>query len=246
MTDNGVLKIKKIITACVYLIAVPAVIALGVFLFKDRKYNVISIAVAILSCVPFFVRFEKGKRSARELTVIAVMTAISVLGRVIFAPVPGFKPVSAIVIITGIAFGCEAGFITGSLSAVVSNIFFGQGPWTPFQMFVWGFIGFLAGAIFYRRQKPGIVSLIIIGIIGGILFSLMMDIWSVLSIDGEFLWSRYLTSVISSLPFMAVYAVSNVVFLLLLTKPLLEKLNRVKTKYGIFTDEKSKPAENAV
>lgn len=218
----------------IYLVLIPLVIFMGVKLFADRKYNIISIIIAFLACVPFFIGFEKGKTGARELVVIAVMTAISVLGRLIFAPIPGFKPVTAVVIITGIAYGMQAGFVTGSLSAIVSNIFFGQGPWTPFQMFVWGFLGLLAGLIFKCGKKPNMIVLMVVGVIGGVLFSVMMDIWSVLNIDEMWNWSRYLALLISSLPFMAIYAVSNVVFLFLLTNPFLQKLNRVKDKYGLF------------
>lgn len=225
---------RTIVSFAVYLVIIPLAIFIGVKLFADRKYNIISMIIALLACVPFFIGFERGRTGARELVVIAVMTAISVLGRLIFAPIPGFKPVTAVVIITGIAYGMQAGFLTGALSAIVSNIFYGQGPWTPFQMFVWGFLGLLAGLIFPRGKKPNVIVLVIIGVIGGILFSVMMDIWSVLNMDGTWNWSRYFALLISSLPFMAIYAVSNVVFLLLLTKPFLQKLNRVKDKYGLF------------
>ena len=141
---------KTIISVCIFFIIIPLVIWFGVWLFNDRKYNVISMVIALLSCVPFFIRFEKSKSGAREVVVIAVMTAFSVIGRLIFSPIPGFKPVTAITIISGIALGAESGFMVGSLTAIVSNIFFGQGPWTPFQMFVWGVLGFLSGLIFYR------------------------------------------------------------------------------------------------
>ena len=227
-------KLKKCLIGGVLLLLIPLVLVLGVWLFADSQYLILSMLVAVLSCVPFLIRFERGKSGARELAVIAVMTAFSVIGRLIFAPIPGFKPVSAITVITGIALGPEAGFLIGSLSAIVSNVFFGQGPWTPFQMFVWGLIGFLAGAIFYRRQKINRLLLILIGALSGVLFSLIMSIWTTLSLDGTFLWTRYLASIVSSLPVMLVYAVSNVVFLLILTNPFLEKLNRIKKKYGIF------------
>ena len=229
---------RTIISFAVYLVLIPLVIFIGVKLFADRKYNLISIIIAFLACVPFFIGFEKGKTGARELVVIAIMTAISVVGRLLFAPIPGFKPVTAVVIITAIAYGMQAGFVTGALSAIVSNIFFGQGASTPFQMFVWGFLGLLAGLIFKRGQKPNVILLIIIGIVGGVAFSVMMDVWSVLNIDGTWNWSRYLALLVSSLPFMAIYAVSNVIFLLLLTKPFLQKLNRVKDKYGLFANKK--------
>lgn len=230
--------IKYLISIIIYVFLIPLVIFVGVKLFKDRKYNIISMIIAFLSCVPFFIGFEKGRTGARELVVIAVMIAISVVGRLIFAPIPGFKPVTAIVIITAIAFGPQAGFLTGSMSAIVSNIFYGQGPWTPFQMFVWGLIGLIAGLIFARDKKPNVILLVVIGILGGVMFSLLMDIWTTMSLDGGFNITRYLFYITSSLPFMAVYAISNVAFLLILTKPILEKLNRVKIKYGIFNSLK--------
>ena len=220
----------------VIFILIPLTIWLGIWLFKDKKYNVISIIIAFLSCIPFFIRFEKGKRGTREMIVIAVMSAFSVIGRLAFALLPAFKPVTAITIISGIALGPESGFIVGSMTALVSNLFYGQGPWTPFQMFGWGFIGFLAGIIFKKNTKPNRVVLSVVGAFGGVLFSLLMDIWTTLSLDGTFLLSRYMVTVTSSLSFMLIYAVSNIVFLIILAHPFLKKLNRIKTKYGIFSD----------
>ena len=234
MSRNKKNTLRTLITAVVLFLLIPFTIWLGVWLFQDRKYNIISIIIALLSCVPSFVRFEKGKSGAREMIIIAVMVAFSVVGRLAFAPIPAFKPVTAITIISGVALGPEAGFIVGSMTAVVSNMFYGQGPWTPFQMFVWGFIGFLAGVIFGKNKKPSRSALSIVGAFGGVLFSLLMDIWATISLDGEFILSRYLVNVASSLSFMAIYAVSNIVFLIVLAHPFLEKLNRIKIKYGIF------------
>lgn len=99
--------------------------------------------------IPFFLVFEKKKPQARELVPIAVMAALGVVGRTLFSliPLPNFKPVSAIVIITAVAFGPETGFLTGALTGFLSNFIFGQGPWTPWQMFCWGMIGFVAGLL---------------------------------------------------------------------------------------------------
>ena len=224
---------KKVIKYfCVFLVA-PLIVLCGVFFLGDRKYAFVSLALSVVACIPFFVSFEKGKNDARRIVIIAVMTALSVAGRFVFAPIPFFKPVTAIVIITAIYLGAEAGFITGAFSAVVSNFYFGQGPWTPFQMFAWGLIGFLAGLL-AKRLLESKVLLIIFGALSGVVFSFIMDVWTPLWADGTFNIARFIASITTAAPFTVVYMVSNVIFLLLLTKPIGRKLQRLKTKYGIF------------
>ena len=98
--------------------------------------------------IPFAFAFENRKPKARELVIISSLCAIGVVGRTAFFMLPQFKPVAAIVIISGVAFGGETGFLVGAITAFVSNFFFGQGPWTPWQMFSFGIIGFLAGIMF--------------------------------------------------------------------------------------------------
>jgi energy-coupling factor transport system substrate-specific component len=224
---------KKVIKyLCVFLVA-PLIVLCGVFFLGDRKYAFVSLALSVVACIPFFVSFEKGKNDARRIVIIAVMTALSVAGRFVFAPIPFFKPVTAIVIITAIYLGAEAGFITGAFSAVVSNFYFGQGPWTPFQMFAWGLIGFLAGLL-AKRLLESKVLLIIFGALSGVVFSFIMDVWTTLWADGTFNIARFIASITTAAPFTVVYMVSNVIFLLLLTKPIGRKLQRLKIKYGIF------------
>ena len=225
---------RPIVGVTILVVVIPLVVAFGIWLFADRRYNLISMIVAFLSCVPFFLRFEKGRSGAREMVIIAVLSAFSVIGRLIFTPIPGFQPVTAITVIAGIALGGEAGFLVGSMTAIVSNIFYGQGPWTPFQMLAWGMIGFVSGVLLRRTEKPNRILLSVVGGVGGVLYSLLMDVWTTLSVDGELLLSRYLTHVAAGLNFMAIYAASNVIFLLALATPFLEKLNRIKRKYGIF------------
>lgn len=162
------------------------------------------------------------------------MSAISVAGRCLFVVTPGFKPVAAITAITGFSLGAEAGFLTGATSAVVSNMFFGQGPWTPFQMFTWGMIGFIAGLLGKTNWMHKKIPLILFGIFAGIFFSFGMDIWGAISMYGVFSWDAYVLALSSAIPFTVIYAISNIIFLLLLTKPITEKLQRVKHKYGIM------------
>lgn len=225
---------KQWINYIVLLLLVPISIWIGVTMFDDRKYVFISFVIVILTIIPFFLTFENKDSSIRYMVVIAVMTALSVVGRFLFAAVPGFKPVTSIVILTATYFGAEAGFLVGALTALISNIYFGHGPWTPFQMFAWGMIGFIAGLPYIRKMMMNNkLLLVLFGLFAGVFFSLLMDVWTVLSIDGVFNVKRYITVVSLSVPFMVTYAVSNVIFLLVTVKPIGGKLQRIKTKYGI-------------
>lgn len=223
---------RKRISYLMLIVLVPLVTVGGAYIFKGKRYAFVSLAVTVLSCVPFFISYEKKEQSVTRLILVGVMTALSVVGRAVFAVAPGFKPVTAIVIITAIYFGGEAGFMTGALTAVLSNFYFGQGMWTPFQMFTWGIIGLVAG-IMSSSLKNNKVKLAVYGAVTGALFSLVMDIWDVIWYDGYLNLDRYKAMVISSMSFTVIYAVSNVIFLLLFIKPIGDKLERVKIKYGI-------------
>ena len=230
--------IKKLLRYAFIGVIIPAVIIfMCVMLFKYDKYAVIIITAAILSCIPFFIKFERGSHTAEEIMLVAVMTALAVAGRIVFTPLPSIKPVTAVVIFTGIYFGGEAGFMTGALSGLISNIFFGQGPWTPFQMLSWGIIGFAAGII-APILKKGKLPLCIYGLISGVSFSLMMDIYTVLwQEQGGFNIERYIFYVAASLPVMITYSITNIIFLLLLAGPLGRRLMRITIKYGIDSNK---------
>ncbi|MGE7839258.1 ECF transporter S component [Lysinibacillus sp. NPDC093712] len=226
--------IRIIISLIVIFILIPLTLFAGITVMADRKYYFISLVIMVLACIPFFLSFERRKPQPREILIIAVMSAISVAGRALFVVTPGFKPVAAITAITGFSLGAEAGFLTGAISALVSNMFFGQGPWTPFQMFMWGIIGFIAGLLGKTGVMHKKIPLIIFGISAGIFFSFGMDIWGTVSIYGVFSWKAYSLALTSAVPFTIIYAISNVIFLLLLAKPISEKLERIKNKYGIL------------
>lgn len=223
---------KKFLKYIIPLICIPIVIFIGLNIFQGKHYAFISMAIAVLACVPLLFSFENNKHTTTKLTLIAVMTALSIVGRIAFAAVPGFKPVTAMVIITAIYLGSEAGFLTGMLTALISNFYFGQGYWTPFQMFTWGIIGFFAGLL-ERWLRENTILLLSYGVFAGAFYSLLMDLWSVFWMDEIFTPSRYIVLVLSSLPFTAVYSVSNMIFLLILSKPIGKQIERIKTKYGI-------------
>ena len=223
---------KKYVFAALLLLMVPAVVVLGATVFRDKQYAFVSLAVAVLACGAFFLSFERRETGPIRLVLLAVMTALSVAGRLLFAVLPGFKPVTAMVVLTAMYFGGEAGFLTGALTAVLSNFYFGQGPWTPFQMVTWGLLGFVAGLL-RNRLKASRLFLALYGAVAGVAFSLLMDVWTAVWIDGTLTLSRYLASVATSGGYMLLYALSNVIFLLLLRKPMGEILGRIQKKYGI-------------
>lgn len=207
-------------------------VGLGFFVFREKVWSFLTVAVLMISCLFFLLRLEKKEMSIRRIVVIAVMTAFSVTGRFLFAVVPGFKPVTAVVVITGMYCGYDAGFICGAFSAVISNCYFGQGPWTPFQMTAWGVLGLLAGflAPVLKKNRPLLLGY---GVFAGVSYSAFMDIWTVLWYNSSFKWSLYLMALASAVPYTVSYAVSNVVFLGVLEKPMGRKLQRMKQKYGV-------------
>lgn len=237
LKDNSLSR-RTLVSAIIILIAIPLTIFFGVFFLDDRKYYFISLLIIIYTMIPFAMIFEKRKPQARELVLIAVLTAIAVAGRGAFFMLPQFKPVVAIVIITGVSLGPESGFLVGALTGFVSNFFFGQGPWTPWQMFCFGIIGFLAGILFKKgRLKKNRIQLCIYGglttffIYGGII-----NIGSLLMFTSHFTLEGLIAAYISAIPFDLIHALSTVFFLFIISNPMIEKLDRIKIKYGIIEE----------
>ena len=226
-------KVNSIKIAIIIILAIPVLLIGGVNA-GDRNYWLVSIVMVILAMIPFFLIFERKKPRAREIVPIAVMAAIASIGRFAFAMLPQFKPVAAIVIITGISFGAEAGFLTGAISALVSNFFFGQGPWTPWQMFGFGIIGFLAGILYKYKIIKNKLSICIFGGISGYLYGLIVNVWSVMSIGNPITKEGIIGTYIASIPFDTIHAVSTIMFLYILAMPMKEKMDRLRVKYGLF------------
>lgn len=226
----------KLFTGILIIIIAPATILFGVFFLNDRKYYFISLLMIIYTLIAFALGFEKRKPEVRELIVVSVLSAIAVASRAAFFMLPQFKPVVAIVIISAVCFGAESGFLVGAVSGFVSNFFFGQGPWTPWQMFCFGIIGFIAGIL----SKKGLLkktkfSLCVFGgastffIYGGII-----NIGSLLMFTSKFSFKALIATYISGFWFDMVHAIATVFFLFIISQPMIEKLERIKTKYGLI------------
>ena len=211
---------------------------MGFFFLNDRSDYFISICVIILSMLPFFLVFENRRPQAREIVVIAVMAGLAVAGRAAFFMLPQFKPTAAIVIITGISLGGEAGFLTGALAGFVSNFFYGQGPWTPWQMFSFGIIGFLAGLLFRRKRGKWKYFRVWTCLYGGLaalmIYGFLMDTSTVFMGMGAVHETAFLAAYLSGLPMNIIHGTASAVFLAILGEPMMRKLDRIKKKYGIL------------
>lgn len=236
--DTGEKKLSKrtVLASLFVLIAVPLTVFFGVYFLDDRQYYVMSIAIICETLIPFLFAFENRKPRARELVIISVLCAIAVVGRAAFFMLPQFKPVVAIIIISGICLGGEAGFLVGTVTAFVSNFFFGQGPWTPWQMFTFGIIGFLAGILFkkgiIKRTRALICLYGFFAVI--ILYGGIMNPSSVIMAQNTPTVEMITAAYLSGLPFDIIHAFSTVFFLYFLSEEMIEKLERVKTKYGLI------------
>ncbi len=217
------------------LILMPLTIYTGNFFLGDRKYYFISLLLILETMIPFFMSFEQRKPKARELVVISVLCGIGVAARAAFFMLPQFKPVVALVIIAGVCFGGETGFLVGGVIGFVSNFFFGQGPWTPWQMFAFGLIGFIAGILFKKGFLPKTkISLCIFGfIMAFVIYGGIMNPASVIMYQASPTKEMILSAYIMGMPFDLIHAISTAFFLWLISTPMIDKLERIKIKYGL-------------
>lgn len=203
----------------------------------------------LVSAIPFYLVFDKKRAQARDLVPIALMAAMCVVGRLAFSivPLPNFKPVSAIIIITGVAFGPEAGYLTGVLAGFLSNFLFGQGPWTPWQMFCWGMIGFLSGLLYHagvfgkignlevdehgKRKKP--LRLCCFGFFCGVGYGWVMNLYYLIGYVDPVTWPSVLSAYISSLYFDISHGICTAMVLWFVGELWIRKLLRIKKKFGL-------------
>ena len=229
--------IKNIFTFVIVFIIVPLTLFVS-WKYFDRNYYVTSLLMIIYSMIPFFLMFEKRAPQARELVTIAVMCGIAVASRAAFIWLPNFKPIFAIIIISGIALGSQSGFLIGALSALVSNFIFGQGTWTPWQMFAFGIVGFIAGQLYKAKliSKNKIPLSIFGGVLVFIIIGPILDTASLFmgasTMNKEFIISTY----IAGIPVNLSQAIATVLTLYFFSNPLFEKLDRIKTKYGMMEE----------
>lgn len=232
---------KKTVVISIVCTALAVIALAATALMGNNYYYATSIVIAVCTMVPFFVSFEGRTPQARDLVVLAVLIALAVVSRVAFFWFPNFKPIAAIIILAGIAFGPQAGFMTGALSLLVSNFIFGQGPWTPWQMVAFGLAGLVFGLLAQKGkipQKDYTRKQVVFLTIGGFFFTwivigFILNTCALFLMVNEITFASALAIYASGIPVDVTRAVATALLLFFITNPLLDKLERVKVKYGM-------------
>ncbi len=228
---------RTLVSSIFVLILIPLTIFAGVFVFDDRRYYFISVLIILEILIPYFISFSNKKPQARELVIISVLCALAVCSRLALSMLPQFKPILAIIIIGGICFGGETGFLVGAITGFVSNFYFGHGAWTPWQMLAMGMVGFVAGIVFkkgfFKKNRVvlsiyGFLSTIII--YGGILNPASV----VLMMQQKPTLDAVIAACVLGFPYDAILGASTAFFLWFLSEDMLFRIERIKTKYGLM------------
>lgn len=208
-------------------------------LYFEKYFLQLSLLMISCVCIPFFVRFERKAMKAEEIILIAVLAAIAAVSRVPFASIPSVQPTSFVIIMTGLIFGSEVGFMVGGISALVSNMFLGQGPWTPWQLLCWGMMGLMAGLLRKTKFMKSLMGKCVFGGVWGFLFGWIMNAWYMIGFFETLSFEVMASAMASSFYFDLAHAFSNVFFILLFSKSWIKILSRVKLKYGILMESHS-------
>ena len=217
---------------------VPLLIAVPIGLGFCAYYNInqaalMTMAVALLAVVVFFVGWETDRPPLRQFMPTVVLGALAAVGRIAFSAFPDAKPVTAICIIAGALFGRRSGFMVGALAALISNFFFGQGLWTPWQMYAWGLAGYIAGCIGEDRfaKHPWLIA--VWGAAAAVLYGFILNSWFIIGYVHPLTLGKALAAYGAGLPLDVIHAVATVVFLGVLYMPWARKLTRIKEKFAL-------------
>ena len=214
------------------LVAVPAAMV-ALSLAGVRATAGLTLVVVALALALVLAGFEASRPALRQLMPTAVLAALAAAGRVLFAPLPDVKPVSAIAIVAGAALGRRSGFVVGALAALLSNLFFGQGPWTPWQMYAWGLVGYVGGLLGEKNLLLHAPVLYGWGFLSGLVYGLILNGYHVLGYVQPLTWPAALAACAASLPLDVTHGVATVAFLAAIWLPWGRAIRRVAAKYEL-------------
>ncbi len=215
--------------------AVIVIFLMLITLNKDMQTGIsliITLGVFFILFMSYFY-FEKSNSGTKEIAIIATLSAFAAVSRMAFAPIPNVKPVTFLVALSGFVFGPYEGFLIGSTTAFLSNIFFGQGPWTPWQMFSWGLVGILSGIWGKRKKGVSAVTFSIICFIFGFMFDWIMNIWYVSAFIKPISIKSIIGAYIAGFTFDILHGGGSFIFSIIFYDSFLPVLKRYKMKLDI-------------
>jgi energy-coupling factor transport system substrate-specific component len=225
------MKKSRLLLALVFLIGLAAVF-IPVFCMNNPgsfiNWGLAATVIAVLSIAIVFYDFSLSANGSKEIALVAMLGAMSAVLRIPFAAIPNVQPCTSLIICAGYVLGPSAGFMVGALTALVSNFFLGQGPWTPFQMLAWGFIG--VAAAYLRSLNLGRAGLVIVGILAGYVYGWLTNIWYWASFIYPLTWKTFLATQLTSVWFDTFHALGNALFLGLFGIRFINILERFKLK----------------
>lgn len=221
---------KKIIIISIILIFV--IFGFLTFGYKGDLSWIITIGV-LLILILSYIYFEKSCLGNKEIALIATLSTFGAIGRVVFAPFPNIKPTTFIVAISGLVFGPYEGFLIGSTTAFISNVFLGQGPWTPWQMFSWGMVGFISGIVGKKKTHISAVAFSFICFIYGFMFDWIMDLWYVVGFIKPLTIKSAFLAYLTGFTFDLLHAASSFVFCIIFFDVFYKILDRFKRRLEI-------------
>lgn len=229
-------EVKNVLLTTASIGLMAGTLALSLIYGGDRTYYFVSLLLIVYMTIPFFVGFERKKPTVGEVVITAVFIALAVAGRAAFFFAPQVKPIGAIVVIAGLTLGPSGGFIVGAGSMFVSNFLFGQGPWTPWQMFAMGMVGLLAGLLSDKllKGKKTIPVCIFGALVIFFVYGIIVDLWTIFGFTPEPNWETVVLVYGGALWFNMVFAVSTGIFLAFFTGPMVRKMERIRKKYGLW------------
>lgn len=198
-------------------------------IFGGTAYNLTSIAILSETILTFYLLFRKSDMNAKRIAIIASLCSLAVVSRAAFYMLPQFKPVIAIVIISGIVLGSRDGFIIGAVTMFVSNMLFGQGPWTPWQMAAMGIVGYLSG---YAKILSGKRAFLAAygALVAVCVYGLIMNIANVYIYMQSPNLQVIAASIITGFPFDMIQAAATALFLWFGSSDFIKKLSRLIRK----------------
>jgi energy-coupling factor transport system substrate-specific component len=193
-----------------------------------------SFAILAVALAAGFWWWERRQPSSRVLALVATLAALAALGRIAFAPLPNVKPTTDIVLLSGFVLGPAPGFAVGAVAAIASNIVFGQGPWTPWQMAAWGLVGAGGGALgALTARRLGRLPLALCCGLAGLIYGAILDYSTWATFSGEHTLGQYVAISGASLPFNLAHAGGNVVFCLAFGPAFVRALSRFRARFEI-------------